>query len=48
VFEVKEGHVEAWAKKLKVLMENAYPLAVPVVVEAKAGKNWGDMKELVH
>jgi DNA polymerase I-like protein with 3'-5' exonuclease and polymerase domains len=43
VFEVKTGRTEHYAKKLKPLMENAIKLSVPVGVEAKAGKNWGEM-----
>ncbi len=46
VFEVKEGKVEQWAKKLKVMMEEAISLSVPINAEAKAGKNWGEMKPL--
>ncbi len=46
LFEVKEDKVEFWAKKLVPLMENAIKLSVPVTVEAKAGQNWGDLKEL--
>jgi len=46
VFEVKEGEVEKWAKKLIPLMENAIKLSVPVKVEAKQGENWGEMEHL--
>ena len=46
VFEVAEGKVEIWAKKLIPLMENAIKLSVPVSVEAKVGDNWGEMTEL--
>lgn len=46
VFEVKEGAVEKWIKKMKPLMEGAYKLTVPVVAEAKVGDNWGEMKKI--
>ncbi len=46
VFEVKTSRVEHYAKKLKPLMENAIKLSVPVGVEAKAGKNWGEMHRI--
>jgi len=28
---------------VKRLMENAYPLAVPLEVEVKTGRHWGEM-----
>ena len=46
VFEVKEGKVEEWAKKLIPLMEDAIKLSVPIKVEAKLGDNWGEMEGL--
>ena len=46
VFEVVEGKIEFWAKKLIPLMENAIKLSVPVKVEAKVGDNWGEMEKL--
>jgi DNA polymerase-1 len=46
VFEVAKDKVEAWAKKLIPLMENAIKLSVPVGVEAKVGDNWGEMEKL--
>jgi DNA polymerase-1 len=47
VFEVREDVVESWAKKIKPLMEGAISLAVPIDVEAKFGKNWGEMQHVV-
>jgi len=38
--------VNAWAKKLIPLMEDAIKLSVPVKVEAKVGDNWGEMEKL--
>ena len=46
LFEVKAGEVAKWARKLIPIMENAIKLSVPVEVEAKAGKNWGEMEKL--
>ncbi|HYV33628.1 MAG TPA: hypothetical protein VE973_02165 [Candidatus Limnocylindria bacterium] len=38
--------MNAWAKKLIPLMEDAIKLSVPVKVEAKVGDNWGEMEKL--
>ncbi len=46
VFEVKEDLVSKYAEKIKAIMEAAYKLKVPLLAEAKAGDNWGEMKEL--
>lgn len=46
VFEIAEDKVEDWVKKIKPLMEHAIKLSVPVVVEAKAGDNWGEMERI--
>jgi DNA polymerase-1 len=46
VFEVREDRVEEFARLLKPLMEDAIKLSVPVLVEAKAGDNWGEMGEI--
>jgi DNA polymerase-1 len=46
VFEIAEDKVDEWVKKIKPIMENAIKLSVPVVVEAKAGDNWGEMKPI--
>lgn len=44
VFEIAEDKVEQWVKKIKPIMEDAIKLSVPIVVEAKAGYNWGEME----
>ncbi len=44
VFEVKDGLVEEVSSEYKAIMEKAMKLKVPIVVDAKAGKNWGEMK----
>ncbi len=48
VFEVPEGDVKKVAKMVKQEMENALKLSVPIVVELKQGKNWGEMEVLSH
>lgn len=46
VFEVREDLVEKWAEKIKPIMQDAIKLSVPVRVETKVGKNWGEMGKL--
>ncbi|MEK7108961.1 MAG: DNA polymerase [Patescibacteria group bacterium] len=50
VFEVEKDAVGDIAPKLKEIMENVFPekerRGIPVTVEGKAGKNWGDMQKL--
>ncbi|MBP7822247.1 MAG: DNA polymerase I [Candidatus Moranbacteria bacterium] len=43
IFEVKESVAERFAKDLKQVMENAYTLKVPLIVETSIGKNWGEI-----
>lgn len=44
VFEVPEKDVENVAAFAKDIMENIEKVGVPIVVEAKAGENWEEMK----
>jgi DNA polymerase I len=46
VFEVREQLVESCAKDVKSIMESIYTISVPLNVEAKVGKNWGELTEL--
>jgi len=46
VFEVKKDEAEDYAAKIKPIMESAYKLKVPVLVEAKAGENWSEMSKI--
>ena len=46
VFEVPEKLLKEVASVIKDLMENSFPLSVPLVVELKSGHNWGQMKPL--
>ena len=42
VFEVAEGEVEAATIRIKALMENAFDIAVPLIVEVGVGDNWDE------
>lgn len=46
VFEVPEKELKEVAKVVKDAMENSMKLSIPLVVELKTGKNWGQMKPL--
>ncbi len=46
VFECDEAAVDACVDLVAPLMENAVTLNVPVTVDAKAGRNWDEMKPL--
>jgi len=47
LFEVPEGQISTMAPEVKRLMEQAFPLKVPLRVDLKAGPNWRDMEPLV-
>jgi DNA polymerase-1 len=42
VFEVAEAEVESFSSEIKVLMEAAAELSVPLVVEVGSGSNWDE------
>jgi DNA polymerase I len=44
VFEVPESEVDAMKPLVREHMENAYSLAVPLLVEIGVGRNWRDME----
>ena len=50
VFEIKKDKVDGYAAHIKKIMEAVVPqeklCGVPIVVEGKAGKNWGEMQKL--
>jgi len=46
LFECDPKDVENVAKMVKVKMENALKLSVPVIVDLKTGSNWGEMQPL--
>ena len=43
ILEVKENLAEEISGKVKTVMENVYPLSVPLTVETEIGKNWGEI-----
>ena len=46
LFEVPESEVQPVGDLVCKTMESAMELSVPLVVEVKYGKNWGEMKSL--
>jgi len=46
LFEVAEDELKIAAPLIKEKMERAFVLSVPVVVDLKVGKNWGEMKAI--
>ncbi|MFN3742587.1 MAG: DNA polymerase I [Anaerolineales bacterium] len=46
VIECPENELRETARLVRQEMENAYPLRVPLVSEARWGKNWGEMEAL--
>ncbi len=48
VFEVPNDpkKIQEMSEKIREIMCNIYPLAVPVEVDVKMGKNWGEMKSI--
>lgn len=47
IFEVPEGKIKATAAWVKNKMENAVILRVPLLAEAKAGRNWNEMGKVL-
>ena len=46
IFEVHEDRIDEFAGRLQLIMEGAYPLQVPLVVDAKVGQNWTEMEPI--
>lgn len=46
VFEVDKDEAEKYAAKIKPIMESVYKLKVPLLVEAKVGQNWSEMRKI--
>ncbi len=44
LFEIKDGLADKAAAEFKKIMEGGLELKVPVVVDIKTGKNWGEME----
>jgi len=49
VFEMKDdpNYLKPKVKNIKEIMQTIYPLSVPVEVDVKIGKKWGELEELV-
>ncbi|MEA2064853.1 MAG: DNA polymerase I [Patescibacteria group bacterium] len=45
IFEVKEKSLGNLTNKIRKIMESVVKLKVPIIVDAKAGDNWGEMDE---
>lgn len=43
IMEVEEGKSEKVSREIKEIMEKVYKLNVPLVVDVKTGKNWGEL-----
>ncbi|MDO8425360.1 MAG: DNA polymerase I [bacterium] len=46
VFEVREDFIDEAIPALADILEHIYKLPVPIVVEARAGKSWGEMERM--
>jgi len=44
IFEVREELAETFAAEAKTLMEQIYPLEVPLQCTVAIGNNWGELK----
>ena len=44
IFEIKQDKIENYSGKIKEIMENAFKLKVPVVVEQKTGSTWANLE----
>jgi DNA polymerase-1 len=44
VFECPKNELKETARIVQEVMENAYPLSIPLSTEARYGGNWGDMQ----
>jgi DNA polymerase-1 len=46
VLECPEKELEETARVVKETMANAFPMSIPLLTEARYGKNWGEMKAI--
>jgi DNA polymerase-1 len=44
VFEVPDEEMDTMRRLVTEVMDSAVVLSVPIKVDTKAGKNWGEMK----
>ncbi len=45
LFEIKDSLVKRVVPEISKIMESAYELEVPIKVDAKVGKNWGELEK---
>ncbi|MFH1098455.1 MAG: DNA polymerase I [Candidatus Uhrbacteria bacterium] len=48
VFEVRDGFVAEAVRALQDILESVHKLPVPIIAEAKVGKNWGEMERVAN
>jgi len=46
IFEINQNQTKHYYQKIKDIMENIVKLKIPLIAEAKIGKNWGEMKKI--
>jgi DNA polymerase-1 len=46
VFECPKNELKETARMVQDVMENAYPLSIPLSTEARYGVNWGETKSI--
>ena len=46
IFEVDNDKINYYYQKIKEIMENVVELKVPLLIEARSGKNWGEMENI--
>ena len=46
IFEIKDDKIDEYLTIFKTTMETALEISVPIVINAKVGKNWGEMKTI--
>jgi DNA polymerase-1 len=46
VIECPEKELKETARIVQDMMANAFPLDIPLLTEARYGKNWGDMQSV--
>jgi DNA polymerase-1 len=48
VLECPEAELLKTSEVVRSTMENAYTLSIPLIADARSGKNWGELKELTN
>jgi DNA polymerase I - 3''-5'' exonuclease and polymerase domains len=46
VFECPKNELKETARVVQEIMENSYPLSIPLLTEARYGANWGETKSI--